>query len=55
MITINSKWSANTNKIFVVTKTETIDENEWVFYKDNEREYSCYTEAFLARFNQLPE
>lgn len=57
-----SKWSGNDNNVFHVLHTIEIDGQTWVHYiketkkETNEvREYSCFLESFLQRFNPLPE
>jgi hypothetical protein len=57
-----SKWSGTGQDIFHVLHTIELEGHTWVHYikethKDtNEvREFSCYLESFLSRFNPLPE
>jgi len=61
MIKEGSKWSSGDNKIFRVLHTIKVEGHTWVHYikdnapEDGTREYSCYQESFLSRFNPLPE
>jgi hypothetical protein len=54
-----SRWWASDGKKFVVLHTLDQDGHTWVHYRDEignpPREYSCYQESFLQRFNPLPE
>ena len=55
-------WQGN-NKKFVVLHTIELEGHIWVHYRDHDpskstpepKEYSCYQESFLARFDPLPE
>jgi hypothetical protein len=55
-IKIGSLWQGNEKKFIIVALTEQND-NTWVHYKNtqDQKEYSCYLEAFLSRFTGLPE
>lgn len=58
-ITVGSRWWAGQGDIFIVLDIITIEGYTWVHYRDdnnkeNPREYSCYLESFLQRFNRLP-
>jgi len=61
MIKEGSKWDDGQGKIFRVLHTIEVDGNTWIHYikdnapEDETREYSCYQESFLSRFNPLPE
>ena len=59
MIKDGSRWWASDGKKFVVLHTLDQDGHIWVHYRDEignpPREYSCYQESFLQRFNPLPE
>jgi len=56
-----SKWDNGQGKIFRVLHTIEVEGQSWVHYikdnapEDETREYSCYQESFLSRFNPLPE
>lgn len=54
-----SRWHGNDRKVFIVLHTIEQNGHTWVHYRDSEgnppREYSCYQDSFLARFNALPE
>lgn len=56
-----SKWDNGQGKIFRVLHTIEVDGHTWIHYikdnapEDENREYSCYQESFLSRFNPLPE
>jgi hypothetical protein len=56
-----SKWDNGQGKIFRVLHTIEVKGHTWVHYikdnasEDETREYSCYQESFLSRFNSLPE
>jgi hypothetical protein len=56
-----SKWDNGQGKIFRVLHTIEVDGHTWIHYikdnapEDENREYSCYQESFLSRFNSLPE
>ncbi len=51
-VQIGSIWNSIEFQEFEVIDLKTIDNKEWVFYKNKktEKEYSCYQEAFLNRF-----
>ena len=58
-----SVWSGSDKKFRVLSVVET-NGNTWVHYREepqrgkplNElKEFSCYQESFLSRFNPLPE
>lgn len=52
-----SFWTSNDGKEFVVLHTIELDGKVWVHYRDQDcpecREYSCYVESFIARFNPV--
>lgn len=54
-----SRWWAADTKRFIVLHTVEQDGHSWVHYRDENgnppKEYSCYKESFLQRFNPLPE
>jgi hypothetical protein len=54
-----SRWWAADSKRFVVLHTIEQDGKTWVHYRDEKgnppKEYSCYKESFLQRFDLLPE
>lgn len=61
-----SRWSGGGyDKVFVVLAEVETNGNVWIHYRDENRnnkfstegcrEYSCYKESFLQRFNPLPE
>lgn len=50
-----SRWTGGDRKVFIVINTVVIDDNTWIHYRDDQREYSCFVESFLQRFNPLPE
>lgn len=54
MVKIGSKWTSSGSGTFVVIARVEIDGNVWVHYrKDNTippQEFSCFEQAFLARF-----
>jgi predicted negative regulator of RcsB-dependent stress response len=59
-VTVGSRWWANEGKQFIVLSVVTIEGYTWVHYrednnKENSREYSCYLDSFLSRFNELPK
>jgi len=57
-----SRWSGG-DKHFRVLHVIDQDGHTWVHYRDEPKqnllepikEYSCYLESFLSRFNQVPE
>jgi hypothetical protein len=53
-----SKWSGGDKK-FVVIQTIEQEGHTWVHYREDKasepKEYSCYLESFITRFNALPE
>jgi hypothetical protein len=59
MIQNNSLWSSAAGSRFLVLNTYTDGEDiKWVHYRqfdcDECREFSCYQEAFLSRFTEVP-
>jgi hypothetical protein len=56
IIQVGTKWQGGDNKFQVTNITEE-QENTWVHYKNikTEQTYNCYIEAFLSRFNRVPE
>lgn len=61
MIKDGSKWSGG-DKVFVVLHTVEQEGHTWIHYRSEKaeqngtpREYSCYQESFLSRFQPLPE
>lgn len=56
-----SRWSGSDGKVFVVIGTMIVDGKDWVYYRSEKtsdhlpKEFSCYEESFLTRFNPLPE
>ena len=61
MIKEGSRWSSGDHGVFRVLHTIEVEGHTWVHYikdnapEDRTREYSCYQESFLSRFNPLPE
>ena len=59
MVKEGSRWSSIEGKVFHVIHRIELEGNIWVHYiledKNNPKEYSCYEESFLSRFNPLPE
>lgn len=59
MIKAGTRWWAGDGKKFVILALVEEGEHIWVHYRDEgpgpTKEYSCYLESFLLRFNQLPE
>jgi hypothetical protein len=62
MIKEGSCWSSSQGNVFQVISRIEIDNHAWVYYRnyrgkieDEVKEYSCYEESFLARFQELPE
>jgi hypothetical protein len=59
MVKAGTKWSASNGKVFHVISVIELEGNTWVHYiledKKDPKEYSCYQESFLSRFNPLPE
>jgi hypothetical protein len=57
MIKDGSRWAGTDSKVFVVLHTIEQDGHTWVHYRDDSgsppREYSCYQESFVQRFNQI--
>jgi hypothetical protein len=57
-----SVWGSNDKKFMVIHVVE-LDGHTWVHYRENLhnkatsdcKEYSCYLESFLSRFNKLPD
>lgn len=60
-IKMGSRWWSGNGDKFVVLAVQTIEGNDWVYYRseklknDEVREFSCYKESFLSRFSPLPE
>jgi hypothetical protein len=53
MIKQGSRWSGHEGKEFVVIHRIELEGKVWIHYRDaNAQEYSCYEEAFLARFRE---
>lgn len=52
-ITIGSRWNSADGKIFIVTDLAESNDSTWIFYKDQQRQYSCYLESFLSRFTEI--
>jgi hypothetical protein len=58
LVTAGSQWWAGGGTRFVVSKIVEEGKNTWVhYYNDNnhDQKYSCYLEAFLGRFTELPK
>jgi hypothetical protein len=61
MVKEGSKWSGSNGQKFHVIHVIELEGHTWVHYirdnspKDSIREYSCYIESFLSRFNLIPE
>ena len=56
--TIGSIWWGGGSKKFRVTKIFEDNGMTWVEYEEEafvKQQYSCYVEAFLARFSELPK
>jgi hypothetical protein len=55
-IKIGSTWQGG-HKKFTVVALQEHDSKTWIYYKNiqDQKEYSCYLEAFLSRFTGLPE
>jgi hypothetical protein len=62
-IKVGSRWSS-IDKNFIVLAVVEADGHTWVHYREDLgikvptlqcREYSCYIESFVSRFNLLPE
>jgi len=57
-IKAGSKWTGGDKK-FVVIQTVEQEGHTWVHYREDKssepKEYSCYLESFLQRFNSVPE
>ena len=53
---IGARYSSQ-DKTFVITGLPEINNDKWVEYTDsaNKKDYYCRLEAFLARFNPLPD
>lgn len=53
---INPRWTDGKGNYFIVVKTETIDNQEWIFYtkEGSNLNFSCLKEAFLSRFINQP-
>lgn len=60
-IKIGSIWAGNDYSKFRVIDTVEVDGHAWVHYikikplDSDPKEYSCYEESFVARFNETPE
>jgi hypothetical protein len=62
MIKDGSVWAGSETK-FIVLHTVELEGHTWVHYREHNpkkptlecKEYSCYLESFLTRFNQTPE
>ena len=62
MIKDGTIWQSSDKK-FVVLHTIDLEGHTWVHYREHDpkkatlecKEYSCYLESFLVRFNPLPE
>lgn len=55
-----TKWGAYTGQEFIVIAEVVADDgHKWIYYRDADgdppREYSCYKESFILRYDQLPE
>lgn len=54
-----ARWWGGENKRFKIIAVNEDDGQTWIHYKDdkdnNAKEYSCLIDAFLQRFNPLPE
>jgi len=59
MVKEGSRWWSTEGKKFHVIHRIELEGHIWIHYisedKENSKEYSCYEESFLARFNPLPE
>jgi len=59
MIKIGSQWAgASTREVFTILAIWNPNEepDPWVKYRNqDDREFTCRLEAFLSRFNPLPE
>ncbi len=61
MIEKGSIWSSTDGRTFQVINEVEVEGNTWVHYRridseyDEPKEFSCYSESFLARFNKLPQ
>lgn len=58
LVTVGSQWWAGGETRFVVSKIVEEGENTWVHYYNDynhDQKYSCYLEAFLGRFTELPK
>lgn len=53
---VGAKYSG-LERVFEITALPTVEGDQWVEYfnKNTKQTYSCRLEAFLARFNPLPE
>jgi hypothetical protein len=54
---IGTVWQGNDGKKFKIINTAREQDNTWVYYTNikTEQTYSCYLEAFLTRFSEVPE
>lgn len=56
-----SRWNDGKGITFRVMHVVELEGHIWIHYindslpEDKNREYSCYQESFLSRFNPLPE
>ena len=56
-----SRWYGTDGRVFVVIHTTSVDGHDWVYYRSEQpidhlpKEFSCYQESFISRFNPLPE
>ncbi len=51
-VKLNSIWKSSSMEDFEVVELKKINNISWVFYKSKktQKEYSCFEEAFVARF-----
>ena len=53
MVKEGSNWDGGNGKIFTVIHRIELEGKMWIHYRDQKgEEYSCYEEAFLARFRE---
>jgi hypothetical protein len=56
-----SVWSSVSGVHFQVISETHIDGNDWIYYRmidketEEPKEFSCYKESFLSRFQQIPK
>jgi len=57
IIKVGTVWQGNEGKKFQVTEIAEEKNNTWIHYKNmkTEQTFNCYIEAFLSRFNKVPE